>query len=66
MIWRYVMPEGPTATSAPQGAGDGAYQPLPGPSAVVAVVGSAHVRGMAKAWQASLSAAGQVEPLLEV
>lgn len=66
LIWRYVMPEGKTASSAPQGGGDGAYAPLPGPSDVVAVVGSAHVRGMCKAWQDSLAAPGQVQELLEV
>jgi hypothetical protein len=66
LIWRYVMPEGSTASSAPKGGGDGAYVPLAGPSDVVAVVGSAHVRGMCKAWQASLAAPGQVKDLLEV
>lgn len=65
LIWRYVMPEGPTANSAPQGAGDGAFTPLQGPAAVVAVVGSAHVRGMCKAWQDSLAAPGQVQQLLD-
>lgn len=66
LIWRYVMPEGATASSGPAGGGDGAYSPLQGPSAVVAVVGSAHVRGMCKAWQDSLAAPGQVQQLLEV
>jgi pheromone shutdown protein TraB len=60
------MPQGDTAPSAPKGGGDGAYQPLAGPAAVVAVVGSAHVRGMAKAWRDSLAAPGQVQELLEV
>jgi len=66
LIWRYVMPEGASASSVPAGGGDGAYSPLQGPSAVVAVVGSAHVRGMCKAWQDSLAAPGQVQQLLEV
>ncbi len=66
LIWRYMVPEGSTASSAPAGAGDGAYTPLAGPSAVVAVVGSAHVRGMCKRWQDSLAAAGKVEDLLQV
>lgn len=66
LIWRYVMPQGETASSAPQGGGDGAYAPLQGPSAVVAVVGSAHVRGMCKAWQDSLAAPGKVDELLSV
>lgn len=66
LIWRYAMPQGKTASSAPQGGGDGAYAPLQAPSAVVAVVGSAHVRGMCKAWQDSLAAPGQVDELLKV
>jgi hypothetical protein len=66
LIWRYMVPEGATASSAPAGAGDGPYVPLAGPAAVVAVVGSAHVRGMAKQWQDSLAAAGQLDELLKV
>jgi hypothetical protein len=66
LIWRYVMPQGETASSAPQGGGDGAYAPLQGPSAVVAVVGSAHVRGMCNAWKDSLATPGKVEELLSV
>ena len=36
---------------APAGAGDGEYAPLQAPRAVVAVVGSAHVRGMCRQWE---------------
>ena len=34
--------------------GDGSYEALPAAGAVVAVVGTAHVRGIAAAWQAAL------------
>lgn len=64
LIWRYMVPEGATASSAPAGAGDGPYVPLAGPRAVVSVVGSAHVRGMVQRWQESLAAAGQLDELL--
>eukprot|EP00879_Flechtneria_rotunda_P017203 GHRR01018021.1.p1 GENE.GHRR01018021.1~~GHRR01018021.1.p1 ORF type:complete len:276 (+),score=149.45 GHRR01018021.1:153-980(+) len=66
LIWRYMVPEGATASSAPTGAGDGPYTPLAAPSAVVAVIGSAHVRGMCRRWQGSITAAGQVDELLKV
>uniref|UniRef100_A0A383WD58 Uncharacterized protein n=1 Tax=Tetradesmus obliquus TaxID=3088 RepID=A0A383WD58_TETOB len=66
LIWRYMVPEGATASSAPAGAGDGPYVPLAGPTAVVSVVGSAHVRGMVQRWQESLAAAGQLDELLTV
>ncbi len=33
--------------------GDGQYTPLPGVSAVVGVVGTAHVRGIIRAWTAA-------------
>ncbi|KAF6254495.1 hypothetical protein COO60DRAFT_1703286 [Scenedesmus sp. NREL 46B-D3] len=65
LIWRYMVPEGATASSAPSGAGDGPYVPLAGPAAVVSVVGSAHVRGMVQMWQDSLAAAGQLDDLLK-
>jgi hypothetical protein len=66
LVWRYLMPEGASAPSAPKGGGDGAFEPLQGPEAVVAVVGSAHVRGMVKAWQDSLAKPGAVDDLLGV
>lgn len=50
-VWRYVVPEGGPPGAAPPGYGDGAFQPLGGPGVVVAVVGSAHVRGIAREWQ---------------
>jgi len=31
--------------------GDGVYEALPGPSAVVGVVGTAHIRGIIREWQ---------------
>jgi pheromone shutdown protein TraB len=34
--------------------GDGRYGPLPEVGAVVAVVGTAHVRGIVRAWQDAL------------
>lgn len=37
-----------------QGLGDGAYTPLKGVRRVVAVVGTAHVRGMVREWQAAI------------
>ncbi len=49
-VWRYAMPEGAPARSAPKGFGDGALQALPGVRAVVGVVGSAHVHGMVREW----------------
>jgi hypothetical protein len=61
------MPEGAgDVPSAPKGAGDGAYAPLAAPRAVVAVVGSAHVRGMCRQWHESLGAPGAVHELLKV
>lgn len=53
-VWRYMVPEGGEEVAAPAGAGDGAYQPLPSVRRVVAVVGMAHARGMARSWQDSL------------
>jgi hypothetical protein len=61
-----MVPQGCTAFSAPAGSGDGPVAPLAGPAAVVAVVGSAHVRGMAREWQGSIAAAGQLDDLLNV
>ncbi len=66
LVWRYMVPDGSAAFSAPAGSGDGPFTPLAGPQALVAVVGSAHVRGMVKGWQGSLAAAGQVDELLKV
>lgn len=51
-VWRYVMPEGGPEEAAPAGNGDGKYKPVQAPKAVLAVVGSAHVRGILKEWEA--------------
>lgn len=37
----------------PLGEGDGSYAPLPAVGAVVAVVGTAHVRGIVQAWDSA-------------
>lgn len=66
LILRYMMPEGASASSATTGFGDGPFKPLAGPSAVVGVVGSAHVKGMVKSWHESLAAAGDVGQFLKV
>jgi hypothetical protein len=52
-VMRYMMADGAPNKAAPTGKGDGAYQPLAGASAIVAVIGSAHVRGMCNEWQRS-------------
>jgi hypothetical protein len=43
-----------TAGVSPPAEGDGRYEPLPGVGAVVAVVGTAHVRGIIRAWGEAL------------
>lgn len=43
-------PSNPAAGVSPPAEGDGRYEPLPGVGAVVAVVGTAHVRGITRAW----------------
>ena len=49
---RYGMPaEGPEAAT-PSGYGEGEYAPVQDAAAVVAVVGSAHVRGIIREWGA--------------
>jgi hypothetical protein len=50
---------GAPAAAAPQGLGDGAYTPLRGVQRVVAVVGTAHVRGMVREWQVATEEAGE-------
>ncbi|MEW5308708.1 MAG: hypothetical protein WDW38_000646 [Sanguina aurantia] len=54
-VWRYMMPDGGTQGSAPAGLGDGAFEPLPGVASMVAVVGTAHVRGMIREWKACVA-----------
>lgn len=57
LVWRYAMPAGAPALTAPPGRGDGEVVELTGNGAggpvsrVVGVVGSAHVRGMVREWQ---------------
>lgn len=50
-VWRYVIPEGGPAAAAPPGYGDGEYQPAGSVSSVVAIVGTAHVRGIVREWE---------------
>lgn len=45
------MPAGSPPESAPAGMGDGVFDPLQAPRSVVAIVGSAHVRGMVRDWK---------------
>ena len=50
-IWRFTMPEGGPAVAAPSGNGEGQYRPIEAPRNVVAIVGSAHVRGILREWR---------------
>ncbi len=53
--------------ACPRGDGDGVYEPLAAPAAVVAVVGTAHVRGIIREWRrASDGAELDVDRLLSV
>lgn len=60
IVCRLFMPEDGPRQSAPMGTGDGAYIPLNGNTPrndsypkrrIVAIVGTAHVRGMCKEWE---------------
>ncbi len=51
-VWRYAMPEASLEEATPSGNGEGQYKPVQAPRTVVAVVGSAHVRGILKEWEA--------------
>ncbi|GMH40648.1 hypothetical protein BSKO_08552 [Bryopsis sp. KO-2023] len=51
VVLRYMMPGNGPRKAAPMGKGDGEYVPLQGPKSAVAIVGSAHVRGMVKEWE---------------
>lgn len=53
-VLRYMMADGAPNKAAPTGKGDAAYQPLGDAQAVVAVIGSAHVRGMCREWDKAL------------
>ena len=46
------MPEAGPEEAMPSGNGDGQYKPVQAPGTVVAVVGSAHVRGILREWEA--------------
>lgn len=65
LVWRYRVPRDAPTQAAPQGLGDGTYEPLPAPQAIVAVVGTAHVAGMLQKWRESLSDTS-VTPLLQL
>lgn len=47
-VLRYMIAEGASNKAAPTGKGDGAYEPLGNVESVVAIIGSAHVRGICK------------------
>ncbi|KAK9837254.1 hypothetical protein WJX81_002082 [Elliptochloris bilobata] len=54
-VWRLLMPEGGSAAACPPGTGEGEFEPLGKPCTVVAVVGTAHVRGIIREWEAASS-----------
>ncbi len=62
-VLQYAMPVGGDQEACPPGAGAGQYAPLAGPRSVVAVVGTAHVRGMIRQWKAAQADAA-IKPLL--
>lgn len=47
---RFGMPAGGPEAAAPSGYGEGEYEPVQDAAVVVAVVGSAHVRGIIREW----------------
>eukprot|EP00887_Chlorella_sp_A99_P000855 scaffold5.g855.t1 len=59
VVYHYAQPAGGLPAACPPGTGAGAYAvaPAPRPAAVVAVVGTAHVRGICAEW-ARAAAAG--------
>ena len=46
------MPEAGPEEATPSGNGDGQYKPVQAPGTVLAIVGSAHVRGILREWEA--------------
>ena len=54
--WQYAMPSNAPAGVSQPGNGLGEFTPAKAPSAVVAVVGSAHVGGIVREWQAAQDA----------
>uniref|UniRef100_A0A7S0RDT8 Uncharacterized protein n=1 Tax=Chlamydomonas leiostraca TaxID=1034604 RepID=A0A7S0RDT8_9CHLO len=63
-VWRLMMPENGPMASAPAGSGDGEFKPLKGVKSVVGVIGSAHVRGMIREWDACVKSPADVADLL--
>lgn len=49
-LLRYAMPKGANPVVCPEGYGEGQFQPLPEGRTVVGVVGTAHMRGIIRAW----------------
>ncbi|KAF5825960.1 hypothetical protein DUNSADRAFT_5649 [Dunaliella salina] len=60
-VWRFMVPEGAPEAAAPRGLGDGAYTPLKGARRVVAVVGTAHVKGIVREWSQAVEEEGGVD-----
>ncbi|KAI8474734.1 MAG: hypothetical protein J3K34DRAFT_118612 [Monoraphidium minutum] len=63
LVWRYAMADGGPEGASPKGLGEGAYAPPRGVKSVVVVVGTAHVRGMCRAWGDALARPGDVGEL---
>ena len=53
VVFRYAQPEGGNPAVCPVGGGDGVYAALSPGRVVVGVVGTAHVRGIIRAWAAA-------------
>lgn len=62
-VLQYAMPVGGEPGACPPGVGAGQFAPLAGPQTVVAVVGTAHVRGMIREWRGA-QADCSLKPLL--
>lgn len=57
-VWRLVTPPGAPVASCPVGEGDGQLEGHPPVKNIVAVVGTAHVKGMMRAWSAGSASSG--------
>jgi len=64
-MWRLMQAQGAPPESSPKGLGDAEYTPIKGARAVVKVVGTAHVRGMMRAWDKALKQPADVQHLLK-
>eukprot|EP00798_Chlamydomonas_sp_ICE-L_P015964 gene15964-22096_t len=64
LLWRYMQAEGAPAESSPSGFGDGAFQPMAAPRAIVNVVGTAHLPGIVRNWPKALESSEDVMHLL--